>query len=164
VVSQLDTRNVADYRQLRFHSIDDCLAEVGRIRAASERGTLRSSGNWKPGQVLAHVAAWIEYGYDGYPLKPPPFFIRWILRLRLRKMLNGSMPRGARIPGLREGTVGMDDMPPPKAAERLVTALKRLQSGEVAKFDSPAFGTMSHGDRILLNLRHAELHLGYLAY
>jgi hypothetical protein len=155
---------VAEYRNLRFASIDDCTAEVRRILAAEAEGRLRAAGNWTPGQIMAHVAAWIEYGYEGYPIGPPPFFVRWILRLRLRKMLKQGMPRGVRIPGLKDGTVGMDQQPTAEAGGRLLRALKRLQDREEAGFDSPAFGPMSHDDRIQLNLRHAELHLGYLAY
>ena len=58
----------------------------------------------------------------------------------------------------------MDDMPTPAAGQRLLAALERLQAREEAKFDSPAFGPMSYENRIKLNLRHAELHLGYLSY
>jgi hypothetical protein len=161
--SQKNTRKVAEYRELRFDSIDDCVAEVRRILAADEKGELRVSGNWTPGQIMAHVAAWIEYGYEGYPIGPPPFFVRWILRLRLRKILSAGMPRGVRIPGVKDGTVGMDNMATPEAGERLLNALKRLQDRQEAKFDSPAFGAMSYDDRIQLNLRHAELHLGYFS-
>jgi hypothetical protein len=164
MAAQVDTRNVTSYRKLRFDSIDDCIAEVRRILAASAEGDLRSCGNWTPGQIIAHLASWIEYGYDGYPIGTPPLFIRWIIRLRLRPMLRNGMPRGVRIPGVKDGTVGIEDMTTPKAGERLLNALKRLQEREVAKFDSPAFGRMSHDDRIQLNLRHAELHLGFLAY
>jgi hypothetical protein len=55
-------------------------------------------------------------------------------------------------------------MPTVAAANRLLAALRRLQSGEEAKFDSPGFGAMSMADRVQLNLRHAELHLGFLVY
>lgn len=50
------------------------------------------------------------------------------------------------------------------AAERLLVALRRLEQRQQADYDSPAFGPMSHEDRVRLNLRHAELHLGYLSY
>jgi hypothetical protein len=159
----IDTRAVANYRVLRFDSVEDCIAEVQRLAAAGREGSLRTTGNWSPGQIMAHLASWIEYGFTGYPLKPPPFFIRWILRLRLKKMLQHGMPRGVRIPGTREGTFGMDEMEISEAASRLVKALQRLQNRDEAPFDSPAFGAMSHDDRIRLNLRHAELHLGYLS-
>ena len=140
------------------------LAEVERVAEADRQGRLRTVGNWSPGQVLAHLAAWIEYGYDGFPMKPPPFFIRWILKRQLRKYLVGSMPRGVRIPRVKQGTYGLDEMPVAAAAARLTRAFQRLGSGELAKYDSPAFGPMSHEDRVRLNLRHAELHLGFLQY
>lgn len=151
-------------RQLRFESIDDAMQEVERIVAAHRDGRLRASGNWTPGQALAHVAAWIEYGYDGYPIAPPPWFVRPMLRMMLKRYLSRGMPSGVRIPGTAEGTVGQDDMPVEAAAERLRAAFERLRQKEPARHPSPAFGPMSHDDRIRLNLRHAELHLGFLDY
>ncbi len=150
------------YRNLRFHSIEDLNHELNRILELHNAGTLATSGNWTPGQMMAHLASWIEYGYEGYPLKAPPWFIRWFLRLRLPKMLEFGMPRGVKIPGIPGGTVGADEMPIELGIARLRKALQRLQDGEEAPYDSPAFGKMSHEDRIRLNLRHAELHLGYL--
>ncbi len=152
------------HRQLRFESIEDCVAEVNRIRDAAARETLRTSGNWTPGQNLSHVAAWINYAYDGFPITGPPWLVRWILRWRLPSMLRQEMPRGVRIPGVDAGTVGMEDMDAEEACGRLLDALARLESDEEASFDSPAFGKMSDEDRVRLNLRHAELHLGFLVY
>ena len=81
----MNASNSSSYRKLRFDSIQECIDEVHRIAQAQEQGTLKASGNWTAGEVLSHVAAWIEYGYVGYPIKPLPFFIRWLLR---------SLPRG----------------------------------------------------------------------
>ncbi len=150
------------YRKLRFNSIADVYKDLDRIEQFHQNGRLRTTGNWSAGQIMAHLAAWIEYGYDGYPLKSPPWFIRWFLRLRLPKMLESGMPRGVKIPGIPGGTVGADDIPTDQGITRLRQAFQRLENGEQAKHDSPAFGSMSHEDRIRLNLRHAELHLGYL--
>lgn len=125
---------------------------------------MHTIGNWTPGEILTHLANWIQYSYVGFPIGPPPFFVRWILRMRLRKMLRGRMPRGVRIPGVEGGTVGMEDVSTAEGARRFLAALERLRSDEETKFDSPAFGALSHEDRIALNLRHAELHLGYLRY
>ena len=150
------------YRKLRFNSIADLKSELDKIAELDKSGRLLTSGNWTPGQIMAHLAAWIEYGYDGYPVKSPPWFIRWILRLRLEKMLESGLPRGVKIPGVPGGTVGADDMPTNQGIARLRKALQRLEAREEAAHDSPAFGKMSHDDRIRLNLRHAELHLGCL--
>ncbi len=159
----MDTRSV-DHRRLRFESIGDVLAEIDRIAQADDEGRLQTTGNWTPGQIMAHIAAWIEYGYEGYPIGPPPWFVRWIIRWQLKKYLRDGMPAGVRIPKVENGTFGMDDMPTREAADRLKKAFRRLESGEPAKFHSPAFGEMNHDDRIRLNFRHAELHLGFLDY
>lgn len=152
----------AERRKLNFATIDDLLAEVERVVAAERAGKLRRTGNWTAGQVLGHLAAWASYGYEGYPMKPPPFFIRWILRAKVKKYLREGMPAGVRIPGVPNGTFAIDALSTEDGATRLRQALRRLKSGEPCKYDSPAFGPMSHADRIALNLRHAELHLGYL--
>ncbi len=154
----------ADRRQLRFDSIDELLAEVDRIVAADGEGQLETLGSWTPGQILGHVAAWIEYGYDGFPMKPPPWIIRLILRMQVKKYLRRGMPSGVRIPKVPQGTYGIEDMPTEEAAGRLRVAADRLKRGEAAKYDSPAFGPMSREQRVQLNLRHAELHLSFLRY
>jgi Protein of unknown function (DUF1569) len=151
-------------RRLRFETIDDLLAELDRIEQANLAGRLTVQGNWSAGQIVSHIAAWVEYGWVGYPVKPPPFFIRWILKFMLKKYLRSGMPAGLRIPGTKEGTFGQDNVPVPQAIDRLRSCLQRLKDGEQARFDSPAFGPMSHEDRIKLNLRHAELHLSFLSF
>lgn len=163
-MTTVDTKNVAAFRKLRFESIEECKAEVERIKAADRAGSLTAHGNWSPGQVMTHVAAWINYAYDGFEVKAPPFFIRWFLRWGLNKMLREGMSPGVRIPGVKEGTTGMEDIETALAADKLLTALNRLASDEEAPHDSPAFGKMSYEDRVRLNLRHAEMHLGFLSY
>lgn len=164
MASSLKSDVKSEHSSLRFQSVDECAAFVNRVIATSDAGTLRVAGNWTPGEIMSHVANWINYAYDGFPIPPAPFFVRWILRFRLRKMLRDGMPRGVRIPGVKGGTVGMEDIGTVEAAKRLLDALNRLKSDEVARFNSPAFGALSHEDRIALNLRHAELHLGFLVF
>jgi len=53
-------------------------------------------------------------------------------------------------------------MPTDQGIARLRKAFQRLKAREEAAYDNPAFGRMSHEDRIRLNLRHPELHLGHL--
>lgn len=156
----LNTKTVTR-RQLKFESIDQVLADVDQIAGAARAGALKQLGNWTPGQVMAHLAAWIEYGYDGYPVKTP-WFIRMILKFALPGILKNGMKPGVKIPGVSGGTTGQIDQPLDEAAERLKKAFMRLKNGEQCTFDSPAFGAMSHDDRIRLNLRHAELHLSFL--
>ena len=159
-----DSSATADRRKLALATLDALEAELDRIQSAEQAGELRAVGNWTPGQILGHVAAWIHYGWEGYPMKAPPLPVRWFLRWRLPKMLKSSMPAGVRIPGVEGGTTGIEPVEFSDAAANLRRGIDRLRSGEEASHHSPAFGKMSMDDRIELNLRHAELHLGFLRY
>ena len=161
-MSQAIDTSKAERRKLWFDSIDEALADVDRIVEAERAGTLRQTGNWTAGQALGHLASWVEYGYDGYPMKPLPFFICRILRWKVKQFLVEGLPGGVRIPGVGAGTYGVEVIPAEEGADRLRRAFGRLKSGERCGHESPAFGPMSHEDRIALNLRHAELHLGFL--
>lgn len=156
----INTRKAAR-RNLRFETVEALLSDIDQIEAAAVNGTLGVTGNWTPGQVLSHLAAWIEYGYDGFPIAPPPAPIRWILRWMLPGTLRNGMRPGVRIPGVKLGTTGADDVPLADGLRRYRTAISRLTS-EPAIYPSPAFGPLSETDRVALQLRHAELHLSFL--
>ncbi len=157
----VDTRQV-QRRILHLNSIDDLLGELDRIEQAEQAGTLRAVGNWTPGQILGHLAAWIEYGWTGYPLKAPPWPISWLLRRTLKRTLRDGLKSGVKIPGIAGGTTATEPLETDVALQRLRTALTRLKAAEPVKYESPAFGPMSQEDRVALQLRHAELHLSYL--
>ncbi len=157
--SAINTRKVAGRRMLRFESIDEALAEADRLVAAEKAGQLDALGNWTLGQALGHLAAWAEYSYDGSPTKPP-FFIKWIARLMRRRFLYGPMPPGLKIPRVEGGTYAIDPMPVDEACSRLRRALKRLET-EAPTIRNAMFGYITHEEWIAINLRHAELHLGF---
>jgi hypothetical protein len=145
-------------RRPRFENLSELRGHVRRLVDADRAGRLRMHGNWTLGQALGHLAAWINYAYEGYPFKTPAI-IRMLLRLRLNRMLRDGMPTGVRIPGAAAGTYGTDVLPTDEGAARYLAALDRLER-EPAKFHSPGFGVLTEPQRILLNLRHAECHLG----
>ncbi|MFN9850921.1 MAG: DUF1569 domain-containing protein, partial [Planctomycetota bacterium] len=93
-------------RFLRLESLEALRGELDRIESADRAGMLKATGDWTPGQILMHLAAWIDYGYEGYPMKRLPFFLRWILRRSLPGMLRSGLRSGVRIPGVKEGTYG----------------------------------------------------------
>lgn len=158
----VDTRT-AEHRMLQFNSIADVLAELDRLEAAHRSGTLRKTGNWSPGQVLGHCATWMNFPYDGYPqeLRRPPWFVRAVLRKKKKKYFNEPMPRGFRIPGVKSGTVGIDELPFEDAAARLRAAASRLDAGG-PPLPNPVFGPMTHDEWKSVHLRHCALHLGFL--
>lgn len=156
----VDTGKVPGRRTLRFESIDQAMAEVDRLVEADRAGRLRRLGNWTLGQTLGHLATWTEYGYTGSPLKVP-FVIKWILRLRKRKFLYGPMRPGVKIPGVEGGTLATEPVPLDEALGRFRRVTQRLKT-EAPTAPNPVFGRLTHEESIAINLRHAELHLGFL--
>jgi hypothetical protein len=146
---------------LRFESIDQALAEVDRLAEAERSGRLKRLGNWTLGQTLGHLAGWVEYGFTGYPLKVP-FFIRWFLRLGKRKFLYGPMRAGVKIPGIEGGTLMTEPVSLEEGLERYRRVMNRLKI-EAPTAPNPIFGRLTHEEYIAINLRHAELHLGFLS-
>ena len=156
----VDTGKVQDYRKLRFGSVAELRREIDLLVAAEEAGTLRRSGNWTLGQIFGHLATWINYGYEGYPMRVP-WFVRFFVRMQFRSYVRNGLPRSLRIPKVEAGTYGTDVLSTQEGARQLRAALDRL-AREPATHDSPAFGKISEADRTELTLRHAELHLGYV--
>jgi hypothetical protein len=159
----IDTAKVAKRRMLHFSSIDEMMAEVDRLAMAEKAGQLKRLGNWTLGQTLGHLAAWSEFGYDGYPSIKVPFFIRWILRMRKRRFIVGPMPAGVKIPGIPGGTLATEPMSVEEALPRLRRVMERLHV-ECPPVPSPAVGRLTHAESIAMTLRHAELHLGFFVF
>jgi hypothetical protein len=160
----MDSSTDQPRRELVFDTIDDVIEEVNRINVAHANETLEVSGQWTAGEILTHLSAWIEYGYQGYPIPSSPWWLRQIMKLMLRSVLKNGMNPGMKIPGVEGGTVGQEKIPTQEACQRYLIALNRLASNEKVTYPSPAFGTLSQSKRVKLNLRHAELHLGFLHY
>ena len=156
----VDTGKIASRRMLRFETIDQMMAEVDRLVEAERSGRLRRLGNWTPGQILGHLSAWAEYGYTGSPLNPP-FFIKWILRLRKQKFLWQPMPAGVKIPGVRGGTLATEPLSTDEGLARLRRVMERLKK-EPPTHPHNVFGQLKHEESIAITLRHAELHLSFL--
>jgi hypothetical protein len=153
----------ANRREVRYLTIDDLLRDMDKVIASEKAGTLTRTGNWTPGQVFNHLATWIDYGYQGFPPKAhPPFFIRWLLMMKKKKMIRNGMPLGVKIPGIKDGTLGCENCSTEIGAAKLLASLARLKNREPVKFESPAFGPMSDDERIAFQLRHAETHMGFL--
>ncbi len=155
----VNTGKVTARRKLKFDSVEQVMADVDRLVEAERAGRLDHMGNWGLGQALGHLASWAEYAYTGYPFKPP-FFIRWILRSRKQKFIHEPMSAGVKIPGMPGGTMATEPVPVDEALGRMKSVMARLKS-EAPTLVHPIFGTLSHDEWIAINLRHAELHLGF---
>ncbi len=83
------------------------------------------------------------------------------MRLIKHKFLNVSMRRGVFIPSIPGGTLGIEPMEVDEGLARLELAWSRLLATP-PPHPSPIFGALLHEDWIKGNLRHAELHFGFL--
>lgn len=160
-IALIETAKVAARRKLRFNSIDEALIEADRLVAAQQQGRLAQLGNWTLGQAFNHIAGWAEFSYTQCPLKTP-LIIRLILWLRKRSFLYGSMPAGIKIPGVPNGTLVTELVSLEDGLSRLQAAFQRLKT-DPPTHPSPALGKLTHEEAIAINLRHAELHLGFFA-
>jgi len=148
-------------RKLRFETVDEAIAEAERLVAAEREGRLARAGNWSLGQALGHLATWVEFAFDGYPPSVrAPLPVRLVLRALRGRMLAAGMRPGVRIPRLPGGTLGLEEIPLEVALPRFRDAMRRLQASAPSRVN-PAFGALTHEQWIQLNLRHAELHLGF---
>jgi hypothetical protein len=155
----VDTRSIPDRRPLRFATLDEALADAGRLAELDRGGRCRSVGNWTLGQTLGHLATWAEFSYTGAPLSPP-WFVKLLVRLRKKKFLYGAMPAGIKIPKVENGTLGTDPISTEEGLTRFHRAFTRLKSEAPAK-PHLLFGPLKHEEWIAGNLRHAELHLSF---
>ena len=161
----IDTKK-APRRELSFHCTGCLKEEMARIEAAEAAGTLGHTGNWTPGEILDHIALTWEYAFDGWPAEAKPnLFIKLIART-----MKGSFTSGRTLPaGFQFGSAASYLAPRPgctvaEGLARLRRILDRLDRGEEMRAPSPAFGAMSHEENMRLELGHAQLHLGFVAY
>lgn len=151
----------AKHRPLRLRTLADLEREADRLASLERAGRLMHTGNWTLGQILGHLAAWIDFFYTGFPLPKPPRLMRLVMPLFKSRFLNTPMPRGVRIPKVTEGTLGTEPLTTEQGLVKFKAALGRLKAGDVPRYPSPLLGPMTLDEVTRLTLRHAELHLGY---
>jgi hypothetical protein len=155
------TAKVKGRRTLHFNRIEDAMADVDALEGPARAGTARCLGNWTFGQILGHLAAWVEYSFDGVPMKKPPFIIRLILRPMKRRFLYKPMSAGSKIPGVPGGTLGFEPLSLEDGLARFRSAFSRL-ARETPALPHLIFGLLTRDEWINQHLRHAELHLSYV--
>ncbi len=157
----VDTKRVTNRRTVAIKTPDDLLAEVDRLISADRAGTLTLRGNWTLGQTLGHLAAWIDYGFDGFPTTPP-LIIRIVLRLMKSRFFGDKpMPAGVRIPGIKAGTHATERLPLADGERKFRAAVSRLKAGP-PRGPHPIFGPLSHDEWWAMHLGHARLHLSFM--
>ncbi|CAN5848651.1 hypothetical protein BH11PLA1_BH11PLA1_14750 [soil metagenome] len=158
--TRVNTRSVRDRRTIRYADAAALRADLDALVAAERAGRLTPLGNWTLGQACGHIASWMSYPYDGYPMKRPPWLIRLIVMFSKRRYLAGDLPAGVRIPGLPDGTLATERHETAEGVRRLTAALARLER-EAPRASNPLFGPLTHAQWKTMNLGHAALHLSF---
>lgn len=144
-------------RQLSFRTLEDILAEGERL----SQSRVQSVGDWSLGQILDHLATWMEFSIDGVPAR-----IAWPLRVVLRpfrkQILRRPMPAGFRWPADADPRlVPQGPVSDSEGLEHLRRAIARLRA-EPTRAPSPLLGKLTPEEWEQLHLRHAEHHLSFV--
>lgn len=150
-------------RSLKFASFDDMFAD---IEALLDRG-YQSHGNWNLSQTCVHIANWMRYPVDGFPV--PPFYLRpvfWLMKVTIgqsmkRKILAEGFKGG--MPTAPESVPVADASTDRQAFDYLRETVQRVTSHQDELLPSPLFGPMDMATLKTVTLLHAEHHLGYLS-
>ena len=152
----VNTKKVVGRRELRFHSLDDVLADL----VALEGKPLKTLGNWSVGQLLTHLAVPMNGAIDGMKLSPP-WYIRLVARTFKRRILNSASPPGFKLPKAAEAEL----IPGPTSESEGFAAIRRgIQrlKAETHREPHPVLGPLTVGEWNQANCRHCELHLGFI--
>jgi hypothetical protein len=163
--AKVDTRLVGNRRRVRLQTLDDLEAEIERLTAAAAAGKVRPLGNWSPAQVLWHVGRFMEPSIDSFPFRyrRGPQWLVWLFRRVAWRWLIAKAFR----PGFKNPPEAALEPSPSvslaEAAAYLRQQIGRIRSGERMTQACSAEGPYSHEQWVYIHLRHAELHLGFLA-
>jgi hypothetical protein len=163
----VNTQSVAARRSVRLRSVDDLVAEVERVAEAAAAGRVRPLGNWSAAQILWHLGRLLEFSFGGFPYRYP-WAVRWPARL-LRVLSWRWLLTLAFRPGFRNPPVAAAVEPDrvvslAEAVRYLRGQLERISSGERMTAANPSMGPLSHEEWVEVHLRHAEMHLSFLAF
>ena len=158
----VDTKH-ANRRALDYADWQAVLLDLDAIVASLDAGTLRTSGNWTPGEIGDHCARFIGGALDGFDASMP-WPMRVVARLFLMKRMlsDAPIPAGFKLPKSAEQLQperGVDDR---HGLERLRWAVARLEAGELMDQPSPLLGPLTHEQWTTLQRKHLELHMSFL--
>jgi hypothetical protein len=164
--ARIDTRRIANRRPVHFQSIDELAVEVDRITAAAAAGNVRPLGNWSPAQILWHIGRFIELSFDGFPFRyrrGPPWVLRLFRLLAWRRLIALAFRPGFKNPPEAAALEPDPSVSLVGASAYLKRELARIHNGEQMTQACSIDGPYSHEQWVYIHLRHAELHLSFLA-
>ena len=156
-IMPVNPKTVKGRRDLSFQTFHDVVADVEQLVAARN---CRMLGNWSLPVLINHLTMTMNSSIDGFALKAP-FLIRFIGPLIKRSVVYGKkLSPGIKLPA----NAVQAAFPCGNSAHEALADLKASFSRaltERMEADHPAFGKMTHEEWLLMQLRHAEMHLSF---
>ena len=150
----INTKKVQGRRQVHYSSMDKLLADAERC----SNGSVRSLGNWSPGQIFEHLARSMDTSIDGSDFSVPTP-LRWLMTLLMkRRFLKKGIPAGFKAPAVQ---IADDSITTEVGLTSLRTAIAR-QENESERAIHPGFGYIGREGWNDFHLRHAEMHMSFL--
>jgi hypothetical protein len=162
----IDTGRVPNRRAVRLQTIEGLRAEVERVVAAVAAGRVRPLGNWSPAQVFWHLGQLIALSFDGFSWRyrrGPQWLTRTFRFLAWRWMIRLALRPGFRNPPEAAGVEPAATVTWEEAVAHLRGQIERIRRGERMTQESAVEGPYTHEQWVYIHLRHAELHLSFLA-
>lgn len=153
----INTKQVSGRCRRRFEHLDQVVVEVHSL---ADQPT-RQLGNWSLGQICHHLGVGMQQCTTAERLFPVPFYLRVLGPWLRRRVLTRGLPRGFQLPP--EGAILL---PPPVSVEE---GIATLEAGIAAlatttrRVPHPVFGAMNVAQWNQFHLRHAEMHLSFIA-
>lgn len=143
-------------RPLDFHSEDEVIAELDRLRTLG----YEKAGAWNLGEICNHTAIFIRGSLDGFTGPNPPWFIRlvgpWFVKRMIKKR---RMPEGVGLPAHLRPKPNCDEATEVQALKKL---LIRFRDHTGPLFPSPFGGDLGRDRWRQLHLIHCAHHLSFL--
>ena len=154
----VNTAKVAGRRTLRFNSFREVLADAEKLSQVP----VRCLGNWSLGQIFKHLAEGIHMSIDGTKFKTP-LLLRIIGPLLFkRRILNKGMSPGIKLPADAAKQLVPGETSTEEGLKSLRLAIERAENEE-KRAPSPFLGKLTREESDKVHLRHAELHLSFVA-
>ena len=145
-------------RELEFHTGDEVIAEIERLRA----GGYTKTRNWNLTQACEHLQATMNGGMNGFGFRLP-----WIVRATVMKWFLGAMLRKRRMISTPTIKRLKPNSPPDQEDHQVIDeCIRTIRSAESFAGPIPDYPMLDHlsvSDWQQLMWLHAAHHLDFLA-
>jgi len=163
---QVNTKAVAERRVLRLESIADIETDLEALTRAERAGTLRHLGNWPAGSIFEHLGRAVQCSFEGFDGFTFPLWLRIFAPLVKTRMLNAPFPTGFNLSKDSDKKAWKSGVGFDEGLTFYRSQLARVwpdgKASTAMLHRHPSFGKMTPDDWVKYQLRHAELHLGFL--